>query len=250
MATIAISDIHGNLEGLSDLLAQVEPELHARDSVVFLGDYIDRGPDSRGCIERVLRFIDEAVCDVVTLRGNHEDWLLRTLHDTTRHSWIFTMEAFETIASYSEDAAMRVREAFKEAGPRLLRERTPLPYELFFEAVPHEHLEMLQGLASYCRTDDAVFVHAGLDPSGGPVETQAEEILVHGHDDFPEKYCGPETVVYGHLGNASVDARGRSLPHVENGTFGIDTSEHGVVTALRLPDTKVFQSGALRTTSP
>jgi len=245
MATIAISDIHGNLKGLDDILAQLQPELSAGDSVVFLGDYIDRGPNARGCIQRVLQFIDEAICDVVTLRGNHEEWLLRTLGDYSRHSWIFTMEAFETIASYSEGAAIRLREAFREAGPRLLQERMRLPYELFFEAVPHDHLQMLQGLVSYCRTDDGVFVHAGLDPAGGPVETQSEEILVSGHDDFPEDYCGSDTVVYGHLGNASVDASGRSLPHVENGTFGIDTSDHGVLTGLRLPDGTIFQSSAI-----
>ena len=55
MSTYAIGDIHGNLEALDSLLAQIEPELKTEDTVVLLGDYIDRGPNSKGCIERILQ---------------------------------------------------------------------------------------------------------------------------------------------------------------------------------------------------
>lgn len=71
MATIAIGDIHGNCRALDDLLKQIEPELTDDDTVVFLGDYIDRGPDSRGCIDAILRLRDERLCPVVALKGNH-----------------------------------------------------------------------------------------------------------------------------------------------------------------------------------
>jgi serine/threonine protein phosphatase 1 len=241
MSTIAISDIHGNLAALDEVLAQIEPELRADDTVVFLGDYIDRGPDSRGCIERILLFAHEVSVAVVPLLGNHEQWLLRTLHDHTRHSWILGMEAFDTIASYSPKAADRLREALVDAGPGLL-EGALIPYELFFDHVPPAHFRFLAGLSLYCRTEDGVFVHAGLDPSGGPVETQTEEALVWGHDSFPDEYLGQDVVVYGHLWNARVDARGRSVPYRRHSTFGIDASGQGVVTAIRLPDEMVFQS--------
>jgi predicted phosphodiesterase len=52
LATIAIGDIHGNLSALNDVLAQLRSEATSDDTVVFLGDYIDRGPDSRGCVDR------------------------------------------------------------------------------------------------------------------------------------------------------------------------------------------------------
>ena len=55
MSTIAIGDIHGNLAALLDLLEQLSDNVDREDVVVFLGDYIDRGPDSRGCVERVAR---------------------------------------------------------------------------------------------------------------------------------------------------------------------------------------------------
>ena len=72
MATIAIGDIHGNLAALEDLLGIVLPELQHGDQLVFLGDYVDRGPDSRGCLERIVRLKKESLFPIVGLIGNHE----------------------------------------------------------------------------------------------------------------------------------------------------------------------------------
>ena len=104
MATIAVGDIHGNLSALNDVLDQLRRELLPVDTVVFLGDYIDRGPDSKRCVDAILRFRNEVGGEVVALMGNHEDWLLRTFHDHRRHSWLLGMEAFDTIRSYSAEA--------------------------------------------------------------------------------------------------------------------------------------------------
>src|SRR5271167_4994486 len=106
MATVAIGDIHGNLGPLEDLLSQVFSELQPEDTLVFLGDYIDGGPDSRGCVERIVRLKAEADFTVVGLPGNHEQWMLRSLNDPTRHSWLVGMEGLETVKSYSEEAAV------------------------------------------------------------------------------------------------------------------------------------------------
>jgi hypothetical protein len=92
-------------QALEDVLEQLTAELSDDDTVIFLGDYIDRGPDSKACIDRILAFRAESRAKVVTLLGSHEDWLLRTIRDATRHSWLLGMEAFETIASYSPAAA-------------------------------------------------------------------------------------------------------------------------------------------------
>src|SRR6185503_166787 len=116
MATIAVGDIHGNLPALDDVLEQILGESAAGDTVVFLGDYIDRGPDSRRCVESILRFQRETSAEVVCLLGNHEDWLLRTYHAHNRHSWLLGMEGFDTIRSYSIDAAEALREAVSNAG--------------------------------------------------------------------------------------------------------------------------------------
>src|SRR6476659_4786 len=105
MATIAVGDIHGNLPALNDILSQLRGEAAAGDTVVFLGDYIDRGPDTKRCVDAILEFQQEVSARVVCLRGNHEEWLLRTRRDDRRHSWLLGMEAFDTIRSYSPEAA-------------------------------------------------------------------------------------------------------------------------------------------------
>ena len=119
MATIAVGDIHGNRPALDDILDQIRGEVGEGDDVVFLGDYIDRGPDTKGCVNAILGLQREISAEVVCLLGNHEDWLLRTLRDHGRHSWLLGMEAFDTIRSYSVDAARRLREAASSAGAEL-----------------------------------------------------------------------------------------------------------------------------------
>jgi serine/threonine protein phosphatase 1 len=242
MSTIAIGDVHGNLAALDDLLSRITLEISEEDTIVFLGDYIDRGPDPKACIQRIIDFRNTVKGCVVTLLGNHEEWLLRTYEDHTRHSWLLGMEGFQTIRSYSASAAAMLREEAERAGPRLVLERTPLPYEIFFEAVPAEHLTFLTSLQPFCRTPDAVCVHGGLDPAAGRVEEQRTEDLLWGTDEFPERYKGVEFVLYGHANNPVLDDRGWPQPMVVGRTYGLDTISHGVLTALRLPEGTVFQS--------
>lgn len=242
MSTIAIGDVHGNLEALDDLLNRITRDITAKDTIVFLGDYVDRGPDARGCIQRIIEFQRTVEGRVVTLLGNHEEWLLRTHEDHTRHSWLLGMEAFDTIRSYSEPAAVRLREEAEKAGAQLLTERTALPYEVFFKAVPKEHINFLTSLQTFCRTADAVCVHGGLDPDGGRVEEQQSEDLVWGTHGFPERYQGEEFVVYGHADNAVLDQEGWPRPRILGGTYGLDTISSGILTALRLPEGIVIQS--------
>lgn len=243
MATVAIGDIHGNRRALDDLLLKMQPELQAEDTVVFLGDYIDRGPDAKGCIDRILEFRAAVSATVVTLLGNHEDWLLRSLTDPTRHSWVLGMEAFDTIASYSRTAALELRAALEAAGPRLLAERVRLPYELFFDSLPPSHLDFFRALQPYLRTTAAVCVHGGLDPAIRALEQQPREAFLWGTDDFVESYRGPDLVVYGHWGDAAINSAGWPEPRIGAHTVGIDSIAHGVLTAIRLPERHVWQSG-------
>ena len=127
MATIAVGDIHGNLEALTDILDQIHDEVAQGDTVVFLGDYIDRGPDTKGCVDAILGFQRAVDAEVVCLLGNHEDWLLRTLRDYARHSWLLGMERFDTIRSYSVDAARTLSEAVANAGAELTLGHCALP---------------------------------------------------------------------------------------------------------------------------
>jgi hypothetical protein len=152
------------------------------------------------------------------------------------------MEAFDTIASYSPAAARELRRAAEEAGAGLVTGRPVLSYDAFFSCVPRSHLAFLEALAPYHRTNEAIYVHGGLDPRIGTLDRQPVGAFVWGTDNFLDSYRGDEMVIYGHWDNAVVDAEGWPWPRVGDRTIGIDTISHGVRTALRLPDGAIFRA--------
>ena len=247
--TYAIGDVHGFLPQLSDVLAHLRREARSGDTVVLVGDYIDRGPDSKGCIDAILEFRERSDAEVVCLMGNHEDWFLQTLRDPRRHSWLLGMDGLDTIRSYSPDAADHIRDAALRAGPDLFSGECALPYEVFFDRLPEAHLEFFENLRTHCKTDDGVFAHGGLNTDVGVLEWQDREAFLWGGEEFPEAYAGDDVVVYGHHNNAVLDASGWPTPSVVGRTIGIDTIAHGVLTAIRMPDRTLFQSSrhAMRT---
>jgi len=242
MATIAVGDIHGNLQPLNDILQQIHGYCGRGETIVFLGDYIDRGPDAKGCVDAILGFRRTVEAEVVCLLGNHEDWFLRTLHDYSRHSWLLGMEAFDTIQSYSVDAVHRLRLTALARGAQLYLGQCTLPYEAFFDLVPPDHIQFFEDLRLYHRNADCVCAHGGVDPRVARVQDQTPEALIWGADGFPNRYEGAELVVYGHWNNAVVDANGWPAPTRVGRTIGIDSISHGVLTAIRLPEQRVFQS--------
>lgn len=246
MATIAIGDVHGNISALEQVLRLVEDEVDASDTVVFLGDYIDRGLDTQACIESILAFRAKSPAAVVCLLGNHEDWLLDTLNDPTDHTWLMATAAIETIQSYSIDAAVEIARCARAAGRDLYQSRVPLPYSLFFDVLPPAHLEFLHSLRRYHQTANAVCVHGGLDPDLGAIENQTSEALVWGTGDFQHRYTGEPPLVYGHWSNARSFADGRAEPIVIGHTIGIDSIKRGTLTALKMPDGLVLQSNGAR----
>src|SRR5262249_55400061 len=114
VATIAVGDVHGHASALEDLLETVLPDLGPDDRLVFLGDMIVRGPDSKQVLDRVARLRRESRHEVICLMGNHEQWLLESLRDPTQHHWALSCSAFSTIASYAPDAAAALRRVFGE----------------------------------------------------------------------------------------------------------------------------------------
>ena len=152
------------------------------------------------------------------------------------------MEAFDTIRSYSVEAATVLRDAARSARLQLYLEQCSLPYEAFFDAVLRAHLEFFENLPTHHQTADCVCVHGGLDPGVARIQDQTHYALIWGTRDFPQQYSGDDTVVYGHWNNAETDSSGWPHPRVVGRTIGLDTIEHGVLTAIRLPDRQVFQS--------
>jgi hypothetical protein len=162
--------------------------------------------------------------------------------DYSRHSWVLGMAGLETIRRYSPEAAAALRAAMSAAGVRLYLGHCELPYGAFFDAMPETHRAFFADLVLSYESADCICTHAGLDPLVPRLADQSSKVLVWGCPGFPEDYRDDVPVVYGHRNNATLDATGWPHPCVVGNTIGIDTIAHGVLTAIRMPDRRVFQS--------
>lgn len=164
---LAVGDIHGCLDHLERLMSRVEPTL--ADRIIFLGDYIDRGPNGKGVIDYLVDF-GRLFPETVFLKGNHEAMFLDFL--AGRNQWLFLYNGgASTLESYQEETGIRI---------------------------PKAHLDFLTNLSLYYETDDFIFVHAGLRP-GKPLEQQQEKDLLWIREEFiNSSFDWGKTVVFGH----------------------------------------------------
>ena len=217
----AVGDVHGRLDLLRRLHLLVEADAKARPGplnvLVYLGDYIDRGDASSSVVDLLL---DEPVpgFEIVHLKGNHEDSLLRFLDDIEVGPAWLAYGGAETLASYGirpPQPGGRDRE--------LLRAQAELRARL-----PERHRRFLAGLQLLHEEGDYLFAHAGIRP-GVPLERQQEADLLWIRDEFllSDEDFG-KIVVHGH----TITAR----PDVQHNRIGIDTGAFasGTLTALVL----------------
>ncbi len=176
MSLYAIGDLHGCPDELDVLLAYIGAT--ADDTLVFLGDYVDRGPAARQLVDRVLRVRDEGP-STVFLRGNHEDMLLSYLQLGGHYGEVFIANGGDaTLASYDIGAGV----VGQEAAARF----------------PPEHLRFFRDLRLSHVVGRWLFVHAGVRPWVA-LERQSEEDLLWIREDFFGHAHGlPYTVVFGH----------------------------------------------------
>lgn len=165
--TYAIADLHGRHDLLLAALAEVLA--HEPGTLVTLGDYIDRGPDSRPIIARLmsLQTRPPTLWKVVCLKGNHEQMMTESMkRPLNRGQWI-SNGGETTLASYNND-------------------------------VPQDHLQWIAGLPSIHVDEHRVFVHAGVDPTC-PLEAQKDECLLwYRYADGADIGHGERHVVHGH----------------------------------------------------
>lgn len=190
----AVGDVHGRFDLLQKLIALIEADRNERNdiehcTVVFLGDYVDRGFQSNDVIEW-LATVDLNWAKVVTLRGNHEAMLLDFLRDPAANEAWLHFGGMAVLASYS----VRLRE--NEVGDYdVVRAASELE-----EAMPNAHLEFLKELPLFHRLDDYFFVHAGLRP-GIEVKEQDEQDLMFIRQDYTDSgHDFGFRVVHGHTG--------------------------------------------------
>jgi serine/threonine protein phosphatase 1 len=221
----AIGDVHGRADLLDRLVALIEddarPEPGRQDHLVFLGDYVDRGLDSHGVVERLAN-ADQDRFGTIFLKGNHEDALLRFLEDPGIGPMWLQFGGQATLYSYGVRRPDGLTEAdFLAHAQAELRRR-----------IPPRHLAFLQDLHLQVTIGDYLFVHAGVRP-GVPLDRQSEEDLMWIRDEFlhsPARHG--KMVVHGH----SISEE----PDVKANRIGIDTGAFatGRLTCLVLEGTE------------
>lgn len=218
----AVGDIHGRNDLLRPLLAAISQASHgARRSIaVFLGDYVDRGPDSRGVIDSLLQFRRSGVAEVRFLRGNHDDTVLQFLEDPRIGPTWIDYGGGATLESYGVPLpASRHDEAGWEATRRAFAER-----------LPPEHLRFFRELAHATSHGDYFFAHAGARP-GVALEQQSQHDLMWIRDAFlKSKASWQKVVVHGHTPEEAAVVSERRI--------GLDTGAYatGRLTAAILED--------------
>jgi serine/threonine protein phosphatase 1 len=219
----AIGDVHGRLDVLVPLLRDIGQDVLAvqpaeRPLLVFLGDYVDRGPASREVVDTVLGLEADGAFEVVAIKGNHEEALLQFLEDPAFGATWLDFGGGATLASYGVQppAGRTDAEALEQA-------RTALD-----AALPAAHRDFYRRLELIHVAGDYAFVHAGVRP-GVALEDQAERDLLWIRQEFLNDR-GPfgKVIVHGHT---PIDE-----PQLTPHRLGIDTGAYatGVLTAVKL----------------
>lgn len=215
----AVGDIHGRLDLLEDLLARIERDSAsqppARTFVVFLGDLIDRGPQSAGVVERLRTYAPPNDGRAIFLSGNHEEVFMRILAGDTRllSDWL-KFGGSECAESYGIDSE-KLGGIDAAAAVELIRSK-----------VPRSHREFLKSFGDTFRFGDYLFVHAGIRPGVG-LESQDRTDLRWIRDPFlSDNSEHGFVVVHGHTIVSSVEERPNRV--------GIDTGAYrtGILTAI------------------
>jgi len=244
--SFAIGDIHGDTAHLFKLLSCL-PKLDADDTLVFVGDYVDRGPNSAQVVEYVRSLSSRTPAKVVALRGNHEDAWLRVVERGWDEFVLPPLNGcLAALRSYLGGPHPREGELPQK------NEQMPLTTGSFF---PDEVVDWFRTLPYWYEDEHAIYVHAGL-PRGDngflhPSEVPDQQALLWLRNaDFFRNYRG-KLVVFGHT-------RTEYLPPELSGytpedptdlwagenVVGIDTGcgNGGFLTALELPAMNVYES--------
>ena len=208
----AIGDIHGCLEKLGELVDKIDID-YKKDTLVFVGDYVDRGNSAKEVVDYVLRLKSEYK-NVICLLGNHERMFLNYLKGVDedmylRNGGINTLRSYEILPSDNTEKRKR--------------------------KIPAEHLQFFESLLFYYETDDYIFVHAGIRP-GMPLKNQELEDLLWIRNEFMEAEDDfGKIIVFGHTPVMS--------PLIGKNKIGIDTGAvyGGKLTSVELPEIKIYQ---------
>jgi len=207
--TCVIGDIHGCHTALLHLLDKV---CHRADTLVFLGDYVDRGPDSKAVVSTILSLGSQHL-RIVPLMGNH-DFLFHQYLVGDDSSFFLQVGGLQTLTSYG-------------LSPSATREE-------IMQRVPADHIAFLRSLSLFWEDQHAIYVHAGLQPGRHLSQQTAQWCLWARNSFLSSSHDFGKPVVFGHTVFAE--------PYFTADKIGIDTGAvyGGRLTALLLPEREVI----------
>ncbi|MCC9603457.1 serine/threonine protein phosphatase [Stieleria sp. JC731] len=171
MRRFVIGDIHGCSKALRTLIDTIAPKKD--DELIFLGDYVDRGPDSRGVIDQLVDL--QSRCNVIPLRGNHEIMLCGVAFSHLDPEMWLNSGGNATVTSYGGS----------------------------LDKIPDSHVKFLRGLRPHYETQNAIFVHANYDHTL-PMEAQPDDVRYWQHlTRATPPHCSGKRVYVGHTPQAS-----------------------------------------------
>lgn len=211
----AVGDIHGRLDLLDALLDRIWSDApQAHNTLVFVGDYIDRGPASKGVVERLIA-LERPGWEIIKLRGNHEHFLLQYLGNPEVFQAWRAFGGAETLLSYG------VR-------PPMFSGEQARAHAEFKAQLPQSHLTFFNALPCAHAIGDYFFVHAGVRP-GIALERQSPDDMMWIREEFlssPDRL--EKVIVHGHTPSHG--------PILKHNRIGVDTGAYatGSLTTVKL----------------
>lgn len=223
---LAIGDVHGCSKTLAVLLDLIKSDenLISRE-IIFVGDYIDRGPDSKGVVDQIIEF--SRIKKTINIRGNHEQMMLDVLEGGSSNTWQRN-GGDQTLRSYGTTFS----------NPQL----------------PASHFHFYKNTRFYFDTEDFLFVHGGIAPNLSVADQLAIE---EHHEDFlwershlkAEYYAWEKTVVFGHTPN-SEPMQNEHMIGIDTGCVYKNLPGLGTLTAVLLPERKFITQPCIDNPNP
>jgi serine/threonine protein phosphatase 1 len=208
-----VGDIHGDADRLASLVKAVEGR-----RLVFVGDYINRGKDSKCALDQLIELRERSPLTVF-LRGNHEQGLLEYLRGAIPFYKFAALGGLSTIRNYLTHASYDVRNEFRAVFSR-------------------EHLRFIEASVDYFEMPEVIISHCGIDPVNPYGRGHAEMVVTSHEQIFSEGFRPEKLVVCGHYVQTS------GLPYISNNVICLDTgcgTAGGPLTALLLPERTFIQ---------
>lgn len=226
--SLIISDIHGEIELFEQLLTVANYD-SSSDQLILLGDYVDRGQNSKKVLDKVTELKSQGA---FVLKGNHEDMMINALTTDEERSWknwVNRNGGNKTLESYGFTESEFVVPDEEEFSKPKLQCKTL-----------ERHLDFIRNLEHYIELEEYIFVHAGVNPNQ-PIEETDPHTLMWIREDFYNEYSGDKTVIFGHTPTKYIHEN-HSIYFGENRIIGIDGGavSGGQLNCLELPSKKVY----------